>query len=125
MVDERGRGEMVFWKNEKDVEVYSPPGHEGTFNRRLVGPSEGIEHLEVIIGEMEPGGLADPHLHDDMEQIMYILSGKMHAIIEGEEAVLTAGDVVWIPKKAMHDIRNAGDENLRFVLMYSPQKVKG
>lgn len=116
---------MVFWKNEKDVEVYSPPGHEGTFNRRLVGPAEGIEHLEVIIGEMEPGGLAEPHLHEDIEQIMYILSGKMHASIEGEEAYLSTGDIVWIPKNAMHDIRNTGDETLRFVLMYSPQKVKG
>ncbi|MBM4763222.1 cupin domain-containing protein [Bacillus sp. B15-48] len=115
---------MVFWKNVKDVEAYSPPGHEGTFNRRLVGPEEGIEDMEVIIGEMEPGGLADPHFHDDIEQIMYILTGKAHVIIEGKESVLSEGDVLWIPKKAMHDIRNAGDTNLRFVLIYSPQKVK-
>lgn len=115
---------MNYWKNSKDVEIYSPPGHEGTFNRRLVGPEEGIENLEVIIGEMEPGGLADPHFHDELEQIMYILTGKMHIIIEGEETVLTEGDVVWIPKKAMHEVKNVGNTNLKFVLMYSPQKVK-
>ncbi|MBP2075854.1 cupin domain-containing protein [Oceanobacillus polygoni] len=115
---------MVFWKNEKDVEVYSPPGHEGTFNRRLVGIAEGIENVEVIIGEMEPGGLADPHLHKNIEQIMYILSGEMYAIIEGQEAKLSAGDIVWIPKEATHDIRNTGNENLRFVLIYSPQKER-
>lgn len=113
---------MTFWKNENDVQGYSPAGHEGTFNRRLVGITEGIENVEVIIGEMEPGGLADPHLHENIEQIMYILSGEMHAIIEGKEAKLSAGDIVWIPKRATHDIRNAGDEKLRFVLIYSPQK---
>jgi quercetin dioxygenase-like cupin family protein len=120
---EKGFGEMVYWKNVNDAEVYSPPGHEGTYNRRLVGPEEGIENMEVIIGEMEPGGLADPHFHEDLEQIMYVLTGKMHIIIEGEETILTQGDVVWIPKKALHKVTNAGDENLRFVLMYSPQKV--
>lgn len=120
----KGVRKMNYWKNIKDVEAYSPPGHEGTFNRRLVGPEEGIEHMEVIIGEMEPGGLADPHLHEDIEQIMYILTGKMHIIIEDKETVLTEGDVVWIPKKAMHEVQNVGDTNLKFVLMYSPQKVK-
>ncbi|WP_408011222.1 cupin domain-containing protein [Pseudalkalibacillus sp. A8] len=114
---------MVYWKNVKDVDVYSPPGHEGTYNRRLVGPKEGIENIEVILGEMEPGGVADPHFHEEIEQIMYILRGKAQVIIEGEEAVLTVGDVIWIPKKAMHEVKNGGDTNLQFVLMYSPQKV--
>lgn len=116
---------MVYWKNERDVKIYSPPGHEGTFNRRLVGPAEGIENLEVIIGEMEPGGLADPHFHEDMEQIMYILEGKMHIVINEKEAVLSKGDVIWIPKMAMHEVKNIGESLLRFVLMYSPQKVRG
>jgi quercetin dioxygenase-like cupin family protein len=115
---------MVYWKNIKDVEVYSPPGHEGTYNRRMVGPKEGIENVEVIFGEMEPGGLADPHYHEEIEQIMYILTGKAHVIIEGKESTLSEGDVLWIPKRAMHEVKNVGDSNLRFLLMYSPQKVK-
>ncbi|WP_085990902.1 cupin domain-containing protein [Oceanobacillus senegalensis] len=115
---------MVYWKNVKEVGTYSPPGHEGTYNRRLVGPQEGIENAEVIIGEMEPNGLADPHFHDEIEQIMYILNGNARVIIEGEEAILSVGDVIWIPKRAMHEVINVGDTNLRFVLIYSPQKVK-
>lgn len=114
---------MVYWRSVKDVEAYSPPGHSGTFNRRLVEPEDGIEHLEVIIGEMEPGGDADPHLHEEIEQIMYILTGKMFVNIEGKEKVLSEGDVVIIPKKAMHEVKNAGDSNLRFVLIYSPPKM--
>lgn len=114
---------MVYWRNVNDVEAYSPPAHGGTFNRRLVGPADGIEHMEVIIGEMEPGGDADPHFHEDIEQVMYILTGEMYVKIEGEEAVLGEGDVVIIPKKAMHEVKNVGSTNLRFVLMYSPPKV--
>lgn len=113
---------MSYWKNAKDVEVYSPPGHEGTFNRRLFGKEEGMEQLEVIIGEIEPGGTADPHFHEEIEQSMFILSGEMKIIIENEETILRKDDVVWIPKKAMHEVVNIGKETVRFVLIYSPPK---
>lgn len=114
---------MVYWKNMEDVEVYSPPGHSGTFNRRLVGLEDGIEQVEVIIGEMEPGGDADPHLHEEIEQIMYILTGKMYVNIGGQENTLTEGDVVIIPKNTMHEVKNVGASHLRFVLMYSPPRM--
>lgn len=114
---------MKYWKNVKDVEVYTPPGHEGTFNRRLVSPSDAIENIEVIIGEMEPGGKAKPHFHEDIEQIMYILSGEMYVKIENKETVLSKGDVVIIPKKTIHEVKNVGLTHLRFILIYSPPKL--
>ncbi|SEI90965.1 Cupin domain protein [Bhargavaea ginsengi] len=115
---------MAYWRNVSEVEAYTPPAHEGTFNRRLAGMADGMEDMEVIIGEMEPGGSADPHDHEDMEQSMYILQGKMHVIIGGEEAELGEGDIVWIPKKTMHEVKNIGEGNLKFVLMYSPPKQR-
>lgn len=111
---------MVYWRNVNDVQPYSPSGHSGTQNRRIVGLKDGMEEMEVIIGEIEPGGKADPHFHENIEQSMYILSGKMHVIINGEEAVLSEGDTVIIPKKAIHEVKNVGDSLLRFVLIYSP-----
>ncbi|OUM87908.1 MAG: hypothetical protein BAA01_10685 [Bacillus thermozeamaize] len=113
---------MGFWRHVNEVETYVPPGHAGTFNRRLVGLADGMKNVEVIIGEMEEGGSALPHFHDDVEQVMYILEGKMYVEIDGEQAELTAGHAVWIPKGAMHEVKNAGPGKLRFVLMYAPPK---
>lgn len=111
---------MVYWRNVNDVKPYSPPGHSGTNNRRIIGKKDGMENMEVIIGEIDPGGTADPHYHEEIEQAMYILTGKMHVVINGQQNTLSPGDAVIIPKKAMHEVTNVGDTPLRFVLMYSP-----
>ncbi len=113
---------MGFWRHVNEVEVEVPPGHMSTFNRRLVGSNDRIGNVEVIIGEMKEGGSALPHFHDDLEQVMYILEGRMQVEIEGERAELTAGHAVWIPKGAMHEVKNAGPGTLRFVLIYAPPK---
>ena len=113
---------MKYWKHVSDVEGYSPPGHEGTYNRSLVGKEEGIKGVEMIFGEMEVGGLADPHSHDDIEQLMYVLNGEMEINIEGEIAQLSKGHVVWIPQKALHEVKNIGSSKLSFILVYSPPK---
>ncbi len=105
-----------------EVESYVPAGHTGTCNRKLVSLIDGIDNVELIIGEMEEGGSALPHFHDDMEQVMFILEGRMLIKVDGEEAELTAGHAVWIPKKAIHDVKNIGPGKLRFVLIYAPLK---
>jgi mannose-6-phosphate isomerase-like protein (cupin superfamily) len=120
----RGEWIMKYWKHEDNIKSYTPPNHDFTYNRRIVSQEDGINEVEVIIGEMEQGGKADPHFHDDIEQIMYILEGEMHARIGDDEAVLNAGNTVIIPKKVMHEIWNAGNEKLKFVLVYSPPKRK-
>lgn len=113
---------MKYWKHLDEVEGYSPPGHEGTFNRTLVGKEEGIQGVEMIYGEMEEGGLADPHYHADIEQVMYVLNGEMEIDIEGKVTQLSKGHVVWIPQMATHEVKNIGNSKLSFILIYSPPK---
>src|SRR5699024_1436972 len=111
---------MVYWRNVNSVTPYTPPNHSGTRIRRIIGANDGMENMEVIIGEIDPGGIADPHYHDDIEQSMYILSGEMEVVINNKEQVLSSGDAVIIPKKAMHKVTSVGDVPVRFVLVYSP-----
>lgn len=115
---------MKYFHDEKYVSIYTPPGHSGTYNRRLVGSHRGgIKNLEVIIGEMDPGGRAEAHAHPDCEQVMYIISGRMSARVGDEQADgLEAGNVVSIPVDTYHEIVNSGPETLKFVLIYSPPK---
>ncbi|MFC4557924.1 cupin domain-containing protein [Virgibacillus kekensis] len=113
---------MKYWKHESEITSYIPPNHDFTNNRRMVSKEDGINNVEMIIGEMKEGGGAVPHSHDDIEQLMYILEGRMYAKIGEDEAELTPGYSVIIPKKVTHDIRNAGKGTLKFVLIYSPGK---
>jgi quercetin dioxygenase-like cupin family protein len=53
---------------------YSPPGHGGTVNRRLVEASLGAG-LEMVLGEVAAGGAAHPHSHDTAWQIVMVIEG--------------------------------------------------
>ena len=44
------------------------------------------------------------HAHDDAEEYYYILSGQCLVEIGGEERVATAGDLVYIPANAPHNL---------------------
>jgi hypothetical protein len=57
-----------------ELPTYSPPKHSGTTNRRLLGPGpSGSDRMEVVLGELEYGGQADPHVHPDLEQAFFVL----------------------------------------------------
>jgi mannose-6-phosphate isomerase-like protein (cupin superfamily) len=113
---------MRYWRHSNEVNIFVPSDHIRTFNRKLVSFEDGIKNFEVIIGEMEKGGLGLPHVHDDIEQVMYILEGRMYVEINGEQAELTAGHAVWIPEKTIHEAKNIGPGTLRFVVINAPSK---
>lgn len=110
-----------FIKNNYDsVPSYEPPGHSGTVNRRLVGPSLGSKNLEVVIGEMEPSGGADPHSHEDLEQAMYILEGKLRIFTKESDDIFLPGDFVLFPVGVEHTVECI--EPSKFLVIYGPPK---
>lgn len=114
---------MKYFISEKSADAYTPPGHSDTYNRRLAGGSPGsLKNMEVIIGEMGPEGHAEGHAHADCDQAMYIISGRMSALVGEEKAELEAGCLVSIPAGAYHEISNPGPERLKFLLIYSPPR---
>lgn len=77
---------MKYIVRAEDVPAYSPPLHSGTVNRRLVGREvNGSTHVEMVLGVLEPGGVAERHRHDAQEQALYILEGR--ALVEVGDAL--------------------------------------
>ncbi len=110
-----------FIKNNYDsVPAYTPPGHNGTVNRRLVGPSLGSKYLEIIIGEMEPSGGAEPHVHENFEQSIYVLEGKLHMFTPESDAMFGPGDLVLFPAGCTHTLECV--EKAKFLVIYGPPK---
>ena len=107
----------------KDVPVYEPPGHNDTFNRRFVGPFNGSNNVEFIIGEMGKTGDAEPHTHYGFDQMMYILEGKLRitSTETGKEDTFEPDDFVFFPDGAEHQVVVESDSS-RFVVIYGPPK---
>jgi mannose-6-phosphate isomerase-like protein (cupin superfamily) len=104
-----------------DLPTYSPPGHSKTTNRRLLGPgAEGSTRFEVIYGEIEPGGQADPHAHDIQEQAFFILEGRAEIEIAGACRVVGPQDFIYLPAGTTHRVTPLGKSSLKLLIIYSP-----
>lgn len=82
----------------------------------------GSEQLVTVRVEVEPGNGHPFHRHPNMEEIIYILSGKAEQWLEEESRILTEGEAVFVPENMVHGTYNAGDEPLAFLAILSPAK---
>ena len=123
-MSENKKEQTAFVKvNPNDVSVYTPAGHDDTYNRRLVGPDMGSKYVEVILGEMGPKGIADSHVHNSLEQIIYLLEGTLKVICPGAEETLQPGDLGFIPVGVSHQVI-CETGRARFLVIYAPPKEK-
>lgn len=66
---------------------------------------------------MHPGGSMPEHYHNNYEHEQYILKGKMKLYMDGEQAEVEAGDVVYIPENVPHWYENDGEEDAEFLCL--------
>ena len=115
-----------YFIKESDVTPYSPANHGDTVNRRLIGPETvGAQHIEVLLGVIggklgAAGGGALPHRHPGIEQVCYLLEGRVRVEVGGEVSELGPGDSCFFPADAMHAFTRISEEPVRVLVMYSP-----
>jgi putative monooxygenase len=88
---------------------------------RFVSPEIGSEEFMAGITIFEPGQSSSYHVHAESEEINVVLAGSGVVVSEGEEAALTPGDAMWVPKGVHHQHRNTGGEPLKLLWVYTPQ----
>jgi mannose-6-phosphate isomerase-like protein (cupin superfamily) len=111
---------MKYLIRPSDVKPYSPANHTGTRNFRLIGPETvGAKQLEVLIGEVEKGKGALPHLHTGIEQACYLLEGSAHVEVGGESFEIQAGEACFFPAGMKH-VFTVTSERVKVLVVYSP-----
>ncbi len=112
--------ESRYFIKPENVPPYSPKNHVGTENRRLVGPRNGAEKLEVILGTLQKGPGALPHAHPTMEQVCYILQGRARVEVAGYNREVGPGDCLFFPAGEPHLFAIISDEPVKMLVIYSP-----
>lgn len=79
------------------------------------GPSSG---LVMGVAEIPPGARLPLH-HHDPEETYFVISGRGHMTINGNEAEIGPGSAVYIPPKVKHAVRCIGGEPLVFVFSFA------
>ncbi|HUG76559.1 MAG TPA: cupin domain-containing protein [Burkholderiales bacterium] len=111
---------MRYLVRQSEVAPYSPANHTGTRNFRLIGPETvGARQLEMIVGEIERGQGAAPHLHQGIEQVCYLLEGAAHVEVGAERFEMQAGEACFFPAGETHLFR-VTSERARVLVVYAP-----
>ena len=83
----------------------------------LVVDRANAETSEVFVVVIRPGKAPPLHLHDDTEQVFYILKGRGTLSIGAKlkKFPVRAGDVVRIPPHTLHSIECIGKTSLHYL----------
>ena len=92
----------------------------------MCGPKvNGSEEMGAVALFFEPGHGHSRHIHDDADQIIYVISGQVEHVAELADGTsvtekVGAGSLIYIPKGSYHSTFNTGWEPMRVLAVFSP-----
>lgn len=110
---------MVLMKvtHYSEVPAENPGGEtSGVTIRWVISEEHGAPNFYMRIFEIAPGGYSPLHSHE-WEHEIYILSGEGELVREDGSVKAGPGTAAFIPGGEIHQIRNPGDQLLRFICL--------
>ena len=94
----------------------------GILGRKLLLTPKPLHHLEVFVGELDPGGSTgpEPYAHGDSEELFVVLQGTVQLELGGELHELEQGDSIDYRSSTPHRISNIGAEIAEVMWIISP-----
>ena len=81
--------------------------------------------LQLVRVNMPAGTGHAFHIHPEMEEIIYVISGTAEQWVDREARRLGPGDTAHIPKGIVHGTYNGGSDTLVFLAILSPAEFEG
>jgi transcriptional regulator with XRE-family HTH domain len=94
----------------------------GILGRKLLLTQRPLQHLEVFVGELDPGGSTgtEPYAHGDSEELFVVLAGSVQLELGGDVHALESGDSIDYRSSTPHRVTNAGEERAEVMWIISP-----
>jgi mannose-6-phosphate isomerase-like protein (cupin superfamily) len=108
------------WPNVLHTRIADVVKQMGTppWSKRIIADERNL----VTLIASPPGGGNRPHWHREFDEWWVVLAGRLQWELTGGVVVNAAkDDIVWVPRGAVHHIRNVGDElSLRLAVAMPP-----
>jgi mannose-6-phosphate isomerase-like protein (cupin superfamily) len=75
---------------------------------------------QLVVMSIPVGGEVGQETHEHVEQTLYIVSGVCKVVLDGEEHVVSGGDIVVVTPGTEHNFINVGEEAVKIITTYSP-----
>lgn len=102
--------------NDIECKEVTMEGATGCSVRWLVDAKDGAPNFAMRQFEVDPGGHTPRHSHP-YEHEIYVLEGEGEVIEGDQPRQLKAGDFVYVAPDEVHQFRNTGTTNMKFLCM--------
>jgi transcriptional regulator with XRE-family HTH domain len=94
----------------------------GTLGRKFMLTPRPLEHLQVILGELDAEGSTgdEPYTHGDSEELLVVLAGVVSLQLGTEMFELSTGDSIDYRSSTPHRLTNIGGELAEVMWIISP-----
>src|SRR6516225_63669 len=89
----------------------------------LCGADTGGAYCLLEVG-LAPGMMVPRHTHTREDEAYYVLSGELE-VVGDEVFILRAGDTLMAPRDIPHRLRNSGNAENHYLIMFSPSGFEG
>lgn len=73
--------------------------------------------LDCNVIALPPGGTIDAHIGPDLDVVIHVIAGDGRLTTEASDVALTAGDLVWLPRRSRRQF-GAGPDGLRYLTVH-------
>lgn len=90
-----------------------PSSHKVGMKRVLLTDDEsGCAITQIAVTDLKAGEVAEAHVHEDMMEGFYVMSGVLDMVLDGEVEHCTEGDFVWVRCGTSHELRTIADTRI-------------
>ncbi len=84
---------------------------------------ENGNELQTAVMVLEPGEESGPvgNDHPSSEQVLFVVEGKVEAVLDGRKFEMHAGDSTIVPRGAAHQFANRSNERAVTFNVYAPK----
>jgi quercetin dioxygenase-like cupin family protein len=85
-------------------------------------PKQVNEHSFSWHATLPPGTFVPPHIHPTQDEFIYMLEGRLDAVLDGREFQATAGDLIRLPLGEAHGLFNKSEQPVKCLFWVSPTR---
>lgn len=87
-----------------------PSSHKVGLKRVLLAAEEsGCAITQIAVTDLKAGEVAETHVHEDMQEGFYVMSGELDIVLDGKTEHCVADDFVWVECGTRHELRAQTD----------------
>lgn len=77
-------------------------------------------HSQLVLMSLKENEDIGLETHNDVDQILFFVQGKVEATLNGEKREVPESGVVFVPAGTEHNFKNIGQTEVKLFTVYSP-----